>query len=130
MPKRSLWVWFLSHIYKLLIIRVQAVDKERIKNYNYLETLGVVEYPTVQGNFSFTFKRDRRSFDRDCPKALLRISSYFVEMKGPDGLQDTDSLLFQKAILVVKLKVKKTNYDALGYALLSAYLDVFKHKNV
>lgn len=130
MPKRSLWVWFLSHIYKLLIVRVQALDKEKIRDYENLEVLGVVEHPTANGVFTFTFKRDRRATDREKHGLILRISSYFVEMKVPEGFEDKESLLLTKAILVVKLKVKKTNYNALGYTLLCAYLDIFQNQEV
>ena len=127
---KSVWVWFLTHIYKLLIVRVQTLDKEKIRGYDKLQTLGVVEIASSLGPFTFIFKNDRRLHNREKHTGFLTISSYFVELKCPEGIALEDNDFHQKAILIVKLKVKKTNYDALGKILLNTYLDSFLNKAV
>lgn len=123
------WICFLTHIYKLLIVRVQTLDKDKIRGYDRLKTLGVVEIASNQGPFTFIFKEDRRSQIRERQGLVLRITSYFVELKCPEGINETDNIFHQKAILVVKLKIKRTNYDALGKTLLETYIEAFRTKN-
>lgn len=123
------WVWLLTHIYKLLIVRVQTLDKDKIRGYDRLKTLGVVEVKSVQGPFTFIFKEDRRSQIREKQGLVFRITSYFVELECPEGLVETDNIFHRKAILVVKLKVKRTNYDALGKTLLETYISQFQAKS-
>lgn len=123
------WVWLLTHIYKLLIVRVQTLDKDKIRGYERLKTLGVVEVKSVQGPFTFIFKEDRRSQIREKQGLVFRITSYFVELECPEGLVETDNIFHRKAILVVKLKVKRTNYDALGKTLLETYISQFQAKS-
>lgn len=123
------WVWLLTHIYKLLIVRVQTLDKDKIRGYERLKTLGVVEVKSVQGPFTFIFKEDRRSQIRERQGLVFRITSYFVELECPEGLVETDNIFHRKAILVVKLKVKRTNYDALGKTLLETYISQFQTKS-
>lgn len=127
---KTLWVWFLTHIYKLLIVRVQTLDKDKITGYEKLETVGIVEIASSMGPFTFIFKRDRRSQSREKTTGFLKISSYFVELKCPEGVSDSNNIFHQKAILIVKLKIRRTNYDALGKILLNTYLESFQTKNV
>ena len=122
-------VWLLTHIYKLLIVRVQTLDKDKIRGYDRLKTLGVVEVKSDQGPFTFIFKEDRRSQIRERQGLVFRITSYFVELECPEGLVETDNIFHRKAILVVKLKVKRTNYDALGKTLLETYISQFQAKS-
>lgn len=122
-------VWLLTHIYKLLIVRVQTLDKDKIRGYERLKTLGVVEVKSVQGPFTFIFKEDRRSQIRERQGLVFRITSYFVELECPEGLVETDNIFHRKAILIVKLKVKRTNYDALSKTLLETYISQFQAKS-
>jgi hypothetical protein len=122
---KQLWIWILTHVYKLSIVRIQTLDKGNIIHYERLRTLGVVTVDSNQGPFTFTFKEDRRSRIREKQGIVLRITSYFVELRCPDSVPDSN-IFHQKAILVVKLKIKRTNYDALGKVLLKTYLDALK----
>lgn len=122
---KKLWIWFLTHVYKLLIVRIQTLDKTKIVYYDRLRTLGVVIIDSNKGPFTFTFREDRRAHLREKQGVIFSISSYFVELQCPSSVNE-DNIFHQKAILVVKLKIRKTNYDALGKVLLHSYLDALK----
>lgn len=123
---RDWWIWFLTHLYKLLIVRVQALDIEKIRGYEKLKILGEVDVQSNLGKFTFIFKEDRRNQIRDRHAKALNITSYFVELRCPETLKETNNIFQQKAILVVKLKISNTNYDALGKTLLETYVDAFR----
>lgn len=122
---RRVWVNILSLVYRILIIRVQVLNKAEVKDYDQLKTFGEVQVQSNLGPFTFVFKEDRRNMSKNENGLFLQVSSYFAEMRCPDTISDQDNIFHQKVILVVKLRFAKLNYEALGKTLLDIYLKAF-----
>ena len=123
---KECWVSLLSWVYKFLIIRVHTLNKDEITGYEKLKTFSTASVDSNLGPFVFSFKEDRRSIPREKGRLMMQVASYFAELKCPEGVKDQDNIFHQKVILVVKLRVAKVNYEALGRTLLHTYLSSFE----
>ena len=123
---KECWVSLLSWVYKFLIIRVHTLNKDKITGYEKLKTFSTASVDSNLGPFVFSFKEDRRRVPREKGRLMMQVASYFAELKCPEGVKDQDNIFHQKVILVVKLRVAKVNYEALGRTLLHTYLSSFE----
>lgn len=123
---KECWVSLLSWVYKFLIIRVRMLNKNEVTGYEKLKTFITVSVDSNLGPFVFSFKQDRRRIPREKGMLMMRVASYFAELKCPEGVKDQDNIFHKKVIMVVKLRVAKVNYEALGRTLLRSYLSSFE----
>lgn len=122
---RRIKQWLLKKLYRLLIVKVSFVQKTDLRYYEKFKVFCELPLHTNKGVFTFVFKEDRRKRPRVkvVPPSLL--SSYFVELICPYGV-DQDNVFTDKVIVVVKIRgVGELNYEALASVLLDLYIDNF-----
>lgn len=123
-----LWICILKKIYRILVVKVYTVDKAAMPSYHMFRTFCDLDFKTTQGVFSFSFKKDRRSEPRDSIKVQRSVSSYLVELTGPDPALTPTNPLYNKVIVVAMLHRRRINYEALARVLLDLYIDQFPNK--
>ena len=122
---RRIKQYLLKKLYRLLIVKVSFVQKHDLKYYERFKVFCELPLHTNKGVFTFVFKEDR------CKKARVKVvvpsllSSYFVELICPYGV-DQDNVFTDKVIVVVKIRGwTELNYEALASVLLDLYIDTF-----
>ena len=122
---RRIKQYLLKKIYRLLIVRVSFVHKSDLRYYERLKVFCQLPLYTNKGIFTFVFKEDRRKRPRVKVAAPSLLSSYFVELICPYGV-DQDNVFTNKVIVVVKMRgYGELNYEALASVLLDLYIDNF-----
>lgn len=122
---RRIKQWLLKKLYRLLIVKVSFVQKTDLRHYEKFKVFCELPLHTNKGVFTFVFKEDRRKRPRVKVVALSLLSSYFVELICPYGV-DQDNVFTDKVIVVVKIRgAGELNYEALASVLLDLYIDNF-----
>ena len=115
----------LKKLYRLLIVKVSFVQKTDLKYYERFKVFCELPLHTNKGVFTFVFKEDRRKRARVKVVVPSLLSSYFVELICPYGV-DQDNAFTDKVIVVVKIRgCSELNYEALASVLLDLYIDNF-----
>jgi hypothetical protein len=122
---KRLKLYLLKKLYRILVVKVYTIDRAVLNSYQKFHTFCDLSFQTNQGRFSFSFKEDRRSKIRDPVRFRRSVSSYLVELEGPDSLNDPLSPLLNKVIVVVMIHVKHVNCEVLANVLLDLYIDQF-----
>lgn len=127
----KLKIYFFKKLYKLLIIKTSFVDSPDLQTYKKFKIFCTLPLCTNKGIFTFIFKEDRRSRIRTKAVSPLVLSSYFVELKCPEGLMIDNNIFTDKVIVVVKIRTfMKLNYEALASLLLDLYIEKFTPKAI
>ena len=113
-------------LYRVLMVKVYTIDRAVLNSYQKFHTFCDLSFNSSQGRFNISFKEDRRSKTRDKVRFNRSVYSYLVELEGPGFLdKDTNSVLYNKVIVVVMFHVHKVNYEVLARLLLELYLGQF-----
>lgn len=122
---RRIKQWLLKKLYRLLIVKVSFVQKTDLRYYEKFKVFCELPLHTNKGVFTFVFKEDIRKRPRVKVVVPSLLSSYFVELICPYGV-DQDNVFTDKVIVVVKIRgVGELNYEALASVLLDLYIDNF-----
>lgn len=115
----------IKKLYRTLIIKVSFVQKQDFKHYEKFKVFCELPMHTNKGEFNFVFKEDRRKRPRVTVVMPSLLSTYFVELICPEGV-DQDNVFTDKVIAVVKIRGWfELNYEALASVLLDLYIDTF-----
>lgn len=125
------WVKFfiLKKLYRILVIKVQMLDKSVLPSYHKFRTFCDLSFETNQGRFSFSFKEDRRSVARDTGFLKHSAVSYLVELTGPPHTNVCDNPLHNKVIVVIMVNLRQIDYEVLARLLLDLYIDRFPKRH-
>lgn len=124
---RRLKSYLLRRLYSLLVIKLQPVDKSVLKNYEKFRSFCTIRLFSTKGEFQFVFKDDRRK--TVCGnKSFFLLTSYFVELISPEEFNLPTNVLYNKAIMVIMIRMGPVNYEAMGRLLLDLYIDSFSKK--
>lgn len=118
-------LYLLKKFYRLLIVKIDLVDKTKIARYDQYKTFSTLKIGSNKGIFTFVFKEDRRHSHDPTGTDFIGLSSYFVELIHPDGVVDENDTFKNKIAVVVKLRISKINYQALASLLLDLYINHF-----
>ncbi len=122
---RRIKQWLLKKLYRLLIVKVSFVQKTDLRYYEKFKVFCELPLHTNKGVFTFVFKEDRRKRPRVKVVVPSLLSSYFVELICPYGV-DRGNVFTDKVIVVVKIRgAGELNYEALASVLLDLYIDNF-----
>lgn len=117
----------IKKLYRVLIIKVSFVQKQDLKHYEKFKVFCELPMHTNKGKFTFVFKEDRRKRPRVTVAVPSLLSSYFVELICPEGV-DQDNVFTDKVVVVVKIRGWfELNYEALASVLLDLYIDKFEN---
>lgn len=121
----QLKLYLLKKFYRLLIVKIDLVDKTKIARYDHYKTFSTLNIGSNKGLFTFVFKEDRRHTHDAIGADFIGLSSYFVELIPPEGVIDENDTFKDKIAVVVKLRISQINYKALASLLLDLYIDCF-----
>lgn len=121
----SLKIYTLKRFYRYLIVKIDLVDKVKIHRYDSHEPFCTMVLQSNKGPFEFIFREDRRAPGKLRRVEFIGLSSYFVELTHPPGVEDKEAIFKDKIAVVVKLRVNTVNYKALASLLLDLYIDHF-----
>ena len=115
--------WTLLQLYSVLVIKTYLLEKSKFPPYTFYNTFCEVTLPTNKGVFRFNFKEDRRQARESGYFPFLDVSSYLVELISPAPYDTEDNALNSRLIIVIKVNLRKIDYEVLSRLLLDLYMD-------
>jgi len=110
----------LKLIYRQGIYKTLIVNKDSREHYKRVEPYCVIKINTTEGEFCFSFKKDRRLSHQ---KQIPGIHTYIVELLTPPELVPVDSSIIDKIVIVIRLTFFKIDEELLAEILTEIYID-------
>ena len=126
---RRVHLYLLKQLYRRLIVKISMVEKKNLARYNSFRVFHELKLQTNRGVFTFIFKEDRRHQVRGGYGSRFILASYFVELLCPEPYHKTDNVFNDKIAVVVKVKLRGVNYEAIASLLFDLYVDHFSQRH-
>lgn len=115
-------LYLLKRLYWYLIVNISTTNKAKIRRYDKLRVFGRFAMSTNRGEVSFVFKEEPKAHSRNT-MPIISLTNYYVEFLLPSSAETKDTIFEDRVTVVVKIKLSRVNYKALGMLMRDIYLD-------